>query len=109
MRNGDVLPIDIMARREDWQNGISLFCRKITVAEGFSVIKPVIFEKHNKAMRVEPFLSLNLTEAQKLIDELWSCGLRPSEGTGSAGSLAATENHLQDMKKIAFKTLKIEI
>ena len=40
------------------------------------------------------------------MDELWRCGLRPSEGTGSAGSLAATERHLKDMQAIAFDLLK---
>lgn len=53
-------------------------------------------------------LRLTSGEAQQLIDELWRCGLRPTEGTGSAGSLKATENHLADMREIAFKTLKIK-
>jgi hypothetical protein len=43
-------------------------------------------------------LTLPTEVAQNLMDELWICGLRPSEGTGSAGSLKATENHLKDMK-----------
>ena len=51
---------------------------------------------------------LNYEEAQTLMDDLWSCGLRPTEGRGSAGSLAATERHLKDMRKIAFNRLKIE-
>lgn len=55
-----------------------------------------------------PFMSINPTEAQQMIDELWNCGLRPSEGSGSAGALAATEKHLKDMQKIVFHTLKIQ-
>lgn len=47
-------------------------------------------------------------EAQRLMDELWDCGLRPSEGTGSAGSLAATERHLKDMQTIAMGLLRKE-
>lgn len=50
----------------------------------------------------EPAIRLTTTSAQQLMDELWRCGLRPSEGTGSAGSLAATERHLKDMQTIAF-------
>jgi len=42
------------------------------------------------------------------MDELWQCGLRPSEGSGSAGSLAATERHLADMRKLAFHALKVQ-
>ncbi len=55
-----------------------------------------------------PFMSLPTEAAQALMDELWSVGLRPSEGTGSAGSLAATERHLTDMKTIAWHALKID-
>jgi hypothetical protein len=55
----------------------------------------------------EPFLIIGIQEAQGLMDELWSCGLRPSEGSGSAGALKKTENHLSDMRKIAFHKLGI--
>jgi hypothetical protein len=55
----------------------------------------------------EPALVLDKTKAQGLMDDLWECGLRPSEGTGSAGSLAATQRHLADMKTVAWHALKI--
>ncbi len=50
-------------------------------------------------------ISLRNKEAQSLMDQLWSCGLRPSEGSGSAGALAATERHLTDLQKLCFETL----
>lgn len=56
-------------------------------------------------VEMEPMLRLDNDEAQSLMDELWRCGLRPSEGSGSAGALAATQRHLADMQKIAFGTL----
>ena len=46
------------------------------------------------------------------MDELWNCGIRPAEGAGSAGQMAATERHLQDLQRVAFgalKRLKIEL
>lgn len=51
-------------------------------------------------------IDLSRDEAQALVDELWILGIRPSEGTGSAGSLAATERHLADMRRVAFGALK---
>lgn len=47
------------------------------------------------------------TEAQELMDNLWRCGFRPTEGKGSAGQLAATDRHLQDMRAIAFHKLGV--
>lgn len=47
---------------------------------------------------------LKRDDLQSLMDELWNVGIRPTEGTGSAGSLAATERHLADMRALVFKT-----
>lgn len=54
-----------------------------------------------------PAASLSQAEAQELMDELWRAGIRPAQGAGSAGQQAATENHLQDMRKLAFHALKV--
>lgn len=51
------------------------------------------------------FFSLPYDLTQNLMDELWRCGFRPTEGTGSAGSLKATENHLADMQKLSWRLL----
>lgn len=107
MRNGDILPIEVMARREDWSYGISIYLRQRTVGIGDSIAAPVTMVKREPdTLVVEPMLRLEIHTAQQLMDELWQCGLRPTEGTGSAGSLKATENHLADMQRIAFMLLE---
>lgn len=53
--------------------------------------------------------NLSPEAAQNLMDSLWVCGLRPTEGTGSAGSLAATEKHLNDMRAIVSKQLDVQL
>jgi len=76
-------------------------------------------EKHRIAvpLTLEPYeptdplpltVAINKTGAQVLIDSLWSCGLRPTEGQGSVGQLGSTERHLADLKQIAFHALKIK-
>lgn len=100
--------IEIMARRENWSNGISLSACMTTKGVDHVIAKQLEFVKCAEGVMIEPFVKLEIQEAQQLIDELWQCGLRPSEGTGSAGSLRATEIHLKDMRKIAFKKLNID-
>jgi len=56
-----------------------------------------------------PTTRLPMEVAQQLMDQLWLCGLRPTEGTGSAGSLAATEKHLNDMRAIVSKQLQVQL
>ena len=53
-------------------------------------------------------LEIESEQCQKLIDELWDCGFRPSEGSGSAGQLESVKRHLEDMRAIAFKKSGVE-
>lgn len=61
------------------------------------------YESTDGCLAVDPFVTLCPTEAQQLMDELWRCGIRPVEGHGSVGQLAATENHLHDMQALVFR------
>jgi len=64
-------------------------------------------EGSNTAM--DPAVDIDRREIQRtnvlqvMMDDLWNCGVRPTEGSGSAGSLKATQNHLEDMRKLVFK------
>ena len=73
-----------------------------------SVAKEVVFEEVAEGSYVDPALRLTPTGGQELMDSLWQCGVRPSEGTGSAGSLAAVERHLKDMQRIVFGSLPLK-
>ena len=79
-----------------------------TSNDKYAVAVDLIMKTVDESTVTKPFISIDYQEAQELIDTLWQCGLRPSEGSGSAGSLAATERHLKDMKQIAFHALKIK-
>lgn len=65
----------------------------------FEEVKPGCYIESNFSMRNE--------FAQRLMDGLWRCGLRPTEGADSVGALSATERHLSDMRKIAFSLMGI--
>lgn len=102
MKNGD-WTFDFMARREDWQEGVSLFAKQGAVGQTAALAQPLMFKVIEPGTRVEPFATLNIQSAQRLMDELWQCGLRPTEGAGSAGAMAATQRHLEDMRKLVFE------
>lgn len=103
--DGDILPLEFMVRKEDWTNGVSLYLRQETVGVGCYVAQPVEMKALQPGFHgvVAPFMKLGIHEAQNLMDELWRAGLRPSEGSGSAGALAATQRHLEDMRALVFK------
>lgn len=70
------------------------------------IAKEIVWEKAIDGQLFDPTLYLFREDAQELMDRLWSCGLRPTEGSGSAGALQATQNHLKDMQKLAFFLLE---
>lgn len=98
--------MEVKCRRQAWNDCIEVAVfvkdeRTVRVAEPLTLkeLKP------GEAISA-PTFSMDNDVAQGLMDELWRCGLRPSEGSGSAGSLAATERHLKDMQAIALGLLK---
>jgi hypothetical protein len=90
----------IRAMPAPWWNGVQLM-----VSQGSHLCKTIIFEEVGPGEYVEP-QQISMVAAQTLMDDLWSSGLRPTEGSGSAGALAATERHLADMQKLVFKNQK---
>ena len=75
---------------------------------GIFTVKELEYKKQEEYEMLLPCMNLGAEHAQILMDDLWDCGLRPSEGSGSAGSMLATQQHLADMKKILFHKLGIK-
>lgn len=70
-----------------------------------AIAKPLVVETININVptdHIPPTFSMSPEDAQALMDELWHVGIRPSEGSGSAGQMADVLNHLNDMRHIAF-------
>jgi hypothetical protein len=88
--------IEFRANIEPWRNCIDLRIR----ANGDDMALPVVFQKAEPNTYYDPAMSFTVDSAQELMDELWRCGIRPAEGSGSAGSLAATQRHLDDMRAL---------
>lgn len=71
-----------------------------------AVATAITFVKQEPGSYQEPSFWLDMDAAQKLMDDLWWCGLRPRGAAGSVGQLAAVQAHLGDMQKIGFAALE---
>jgi len=99
--------IEIHAQAQSFRRGIDLIIAGNANENGDRLIAlPPAFEIVPDHLMASPTLSITNEAGQALMDELWACGIRPTEGSGSAGSLAATERHLKDMQSIAFGLLE---
>lgn len=97
---------EIHAQRVWMKNSIDIAVLEQRQVGSFIGAPIAMVELDEQAARVAPTLSLTNEAAQQLMDQLWICGLRPTEGTGSAGSLAATERHLEDMRRLSMGLVK---
>jgi hypothetical protein len=90
----------LRARVEDYGSriGIAYFEHSGRRAATTLVIKPI-----GEDDPIAPFLYIDKTMGQQLMDDLWAIGLRPSEGAGTAGAMAATQRHLDDARKLLFQ------
>ena len=75
----------------------------------WDVCPPLMFNRVEPAMRIEPTFRAEKRELQALMDELWRVGIRPSNGEGNVGQIGATRHHLKDMRKIVGHYLKIKL
>ena len=73
--------------------------------DGRTLVRQVVLERteHPSMLHADPSFSLTPVAAQVLMDDLWACGIRPTEGAGTAGAMRATERHLEDMRALVFK------
>lgn len=69
----------------------------------FCSAEPLVMVKREPFIPISPSFTLSPKATQQLMDDLWRCGFRPSEGEGSAGQLASVKYHLEDMRKLVFK------
>lgn len=108
MDNADAHSLRTKVHRQPWTNRLEIMLYSrigAAVSYGTSLIMKTETEPGLEAM--EPTFALHFEAAQELMDQLWMAGLRPTEGSGSAGSLAATERHLADMRSIVAKNLDV--
>lgn len=94
---------EIRAQYAPWTCAIQLLVRR-----GNSVVTDMVFTEPKEGQHTTPTLTIDTNAGQLLMDDLWACGLRPTEGKGSAGALAATERHLKDLQRLVFQIKQTE-
>ena len=62
-----------------------------------------IDEKFDEGIPHDPMCYLSRSAAIELMDSLWNCGVRPSNGEGNVGQIGAMKDHLNDMRRLVFK------
>jgi hypothetical protein len=96
--------ITIRANAPLWDNSIHILVGQQTDQSGrFAVAQPLTFVDHDPGRVIaDPTMRIDSESARQLMDELWRCGVRPTQ-VGTAGHLSALQAHLDDMRKLVFE------
>lgn len=72
---------------------------RIMSGDGRAYMSDITFTKTEEGtMPPESTLfRLDDTAAQVLMDQLWTCGVRPTDGAGSAGAMAQAQEHIGNL------------
>jgi hypothetical protein len=100
--------IRAITHQDPWSEKVGFLLVKHETGKPRLVAKSLEFAEVSPGAPLDPTFNLDRQEAQELMDMLWNCGLRPTQGKQSAGQLDAVERHLADMRAIAFNKLEIK-
>jgi len=95
--------IELRAKNKHWYDGVELYARMRSAQGEYAVALPLEFKLCDPGIVSQPIATLSRNEAQTLMNDLWHCGYRPSNGEGSVGQLRATQRHLEDMRRLVFE------
>lgn len=95
------------AQQDFLSDGVKLYFADKTVSK-IAVMTEVTFKSFDRDAVEFPAVPLGITKeaARNLMDALWNCGVRPSNGAQTVGELSAVKSHLEDMRTLYFKTAK---
>ena len=80
---------------------IRIYIGRKTIGGEIEIAKQLEYEPSCPSATSPPTEYIDHDEAQRLMDSLWNCGIRPVQAKGSAGQLDAVKYHLEDMRKLA--------
>ena len=100
MNEHTLVPL-IRVARGPWSPNVQVLISAVQ-GRNLAVAAPILFQPIEPDQIAQPQLELNTSDAQSLMDQLWACGLRPTEGSGSAGALSAVQAHLADFRRLVF-------
>lgn len=95
--------VKIFIERRPWNDNFAVYLTDRTQNGVRAIATKIEMETIKDGFIAEPSFYMSGVEGQELIDELWQAGFRPTEGTGSAGAMAATQRHLEDMRRLVFE------
>jgi hypothetical protein len=97
--------LELRCYRPPYCRGVAFLLAEVTNDRiTAAAAQPVTMAKvEDELADLKPTFELGEKSAQMLLDQLWEAGIRPSSHEGNLGALAATQKHLEDMRRLVFE------
>ncbi len=93
--------IKIRVRRKDFDDAFGfLICEERRSTQKRRIVKPFSLALEPQEGSAEDTFSLPHDAARMLMDELWQCGLRPTDAKSGNEVIAAQKTNLEDLRKV---------
>lgn len=90
---------------------VDVYIRQVNTDDGTVYqAQDLVFERvQANTTPANPSMRMTPGDAQRLMDELWKVGFRPTQGQQSEGQMAAISKHLADMRALVSPLAKVEL
>lgn len=107
--SSDFGALKIGAQRTYARNGIDIYIWRNGNIQQDRVqsAAPIQFEEIDTSVSTDPAATIRIEEAQRLIDDLWNAGLRPTHARATDETVAAQKAHIADLKDTVVRLTKL--
>lgn len=106
-RTTHIIPVQTHLQRIKRDSEVSFEVLQIDDRKGYAPVISHWEEVPSGGPYPPPQFRLSGDEAQRLVDQLYDMGIRPTAEFRSAGQLGAVQKHLEDMRAIAFNAVDV--
>lgn len=105
MKTPDETTLVRVARNAIFSNQLQVYLAYRSPGGRIRLPEVMTLKEAEPGTAANPTFELTEDTAQRLMDELWDHGLRPTEGHGSTGQIAAVEKHRDHLAQLLSQTL----
>jgi len=103
--NGD---LEVRLNKGNWNDLVEVLVVNRTGTGRLTyVAEPLIMKEHDEPVLIRPTFTITTMEAQKLMNRLFECGIRPTREVSEDKRISALNDHIDTLRTISYKLLKI--
>lgn len=99
------MEVQIHIQERPWAGKLGIWLQDRAEDGTRRIAAPVVFAPVDMGVDDRaPSAEITHAAAQHLMEQLWRMGIRPRDGEGTMAHVEAMKNHIEDLRRMAFKS-----